>query len=82
MKHYQFGVIFIVIVGLISGWFGTTGSKSQWIRILDFTLIGPVMILLGLSAHSSPVALRIAVIYFGATTVTYNLRNYLVQNSK
>lgn len=69
----------LVLVGLISGWMATLGTKSQAIRVVDITLIGPAMIALGGTATTSPMLLRMVVVYFGATTITYNLRNYLAQ---
>ena len=73
-------LITIVLVGLALGYWTTTGTKSQWIRIIDIVVIGPLMIWLGWRywhQHRNPAALL--VVFFGATTITYNLRNYLHQ---
>jgi hypothetical protein len=67
----------IILFGLVTGWLGTQGSKSQTIRLLDIFAIGPSMIALGMLAQNSPLWLRVAVVYFGSTTITFNLRNYL-----
>ena len=79
----------IVVLGLVLGYLTTKGTKSQWIRLIDIFIIGPLMIYLGYhvviseQTRASPNwLLQIAaagIVFFGATTMTYNLRNYLFQ---
>lgn len=70
--------ILIVCVGLLLGYISTTGTKSQWIRLVDIFIIGPLMIILGYQQYTRTHQwLNILLIFFGATTITYNLRNYL-----
>ena len=65
----------IVGVSLLAGWFATKGTKSQWIRLLDILVIGPLMIYAGLQIEQNWLAIPLMI--FGATTITYNLRNFL-----
>ncbi len=70
----------VVAVGLALGYLTTTGTKSQWIRLIDIFIIGPLMIWLGWCAWLEGYGLwALAVVFFGSTTITYNLRNYLHQ---
>ena len=66
----------VVITGLILGYISTYGVKSQNIRILDIVVIGPLMIYFGYSYEPMNI-FSMLLIFFGATTVTYNLKNYL-----
>jgi len=79
MKHFDnraFVSFIIVIVGLYLGHISTAGTKTQGIRLLDVFLIGPLMIYFG---HNSSVVSIFSMLltFFGATTITYNLKNYL-----
>jgi hypothetical protein len=71
----------VIIVGLYLGHISTTGSKTQTIRLLDIFVIGPLMIFFG---HKSEPAsfFSLLLIFFGATTITYNLKNYLAHVGK
>ncbi len=67
-----------IFVSILIGYLATTGTKSQWIRILDILLIGPLMIYIG--SLQDPQSISSALlIYFGATTIGYNLHNYMSQ---
>ena len=68
--------ISVIIIGLILGYISTSGVKSQKIRILDIVVIGPLMIYFGAS-HQPTNFFSLLLIFFGATTMTYNLKNYL-----
>jgi hypothetical protein len=72
----------IIALGLFMGYISTLGIKSQMIRLLDIFLIGPLMIYFG--QKSKPLSVfSMLLVFFGATTITYNLKNYLfIQNSK
>jgi hypothetical protein len=72
----------VVVVGLYLGYISTTGSKTQTIRLLDIFVIGPLMIYFGYK--SKPASFfSMLLIFFGATTITYNLKNYLfIESSK
>ena len=66
----------IVLVGLFFGYISTSGTKTQAIRLLDIFLIGPLMIYFG--QKSKPLSVfSMLLVFFGATTITYNLKNYL-----
>jgi uncharacterized membrane protein len=64
-----------VIIGLYLGHVSTSGTKTQTIRMLDVVLIGPLMIYFGHRAEAS--IFSILLTFFGATTITYNLKNYM-----
>ena len=82
-----------IIVGLYLGYISTGGSKSQTIRLFDILFIGPLMIFFGYNSfifncktitdllyknkNIKTLILLILSIFFGATTITYNLKNYL-----
>ncbi len=71
-------VMIVILIGLLIGFISTTGSKSQNVRIMDIFLIGPIMIYLGFDGFShTQNKLNLLLIFFGSSTITYNLRNYL-----
>lgn len=51
--------------------------KSQTIRLLDVTVIGPVIIWSGLKNRTSNPVLGSIVVIMGALTIWYNAENYL-----
>ncbi len=70
----------IIIVFSIVGWLAATGySKTQNVRILDIFLYGPYLIWIGLQEgpYEFSAAEKIFLLFMGATTITYNARNYL-----
>jgi hypothetical protein len=74
--------LFIFVLGLMMGWYSTTGAKSQNVRLLDVYLYGPFLCLLALYPHwTDHFLVRMWLLFFGATTIGYNLRNYLSQEA-
>ena len=71
-----FILIILVIIGIGLGWISTGGEKTQMIRLLDVFVYGPILIYA--STQVSSWWLKILLILFGATTIGYNLHNYLV----
>jgi uncharacterized membrane protein len=69
--------LFIVIAGLYLGHISTDGTKTQGIRLLDVFLIGPLMIYFGHVGIKATSIFSLLLIFFGATTITYNLKNYI-----
>jgi len=68
-------------VDLVSGMLGieTTSednSKGQFVRIVDFTALGPFMMLYAMLV-SAPLVARIILFLIGLFTITYNARNFL-----
>lgn len=52
--------------------------KSQPIRLLDILVIGPLMVVGGvLLSRSKRKLVGVPLVFFGATTVGYNVINYL-----
>jgi len=72
-------VLALVCTGWILGWMGTSGTESQTVRLLDMGVIGPLMIWGGIAI---PSGVGMLLVFFGATTMTYNLRNYLSEAKK
>lgn len=73
-------LIALTVVYLSIGWILATGAgKTQWVRIFDIFLYGPYLIYLSFQDETYKISDRekIFLIGLGATTITYNLRNYL-----
>lgn len=68
-----------IILFSVIGWMFATGSgKAQWVRLVDVFLYGPYLVYLSFqSNYVFSVAEKLFLAFLGATTVTYNLRNYL-----
>lgn len=69
-----------IFTGLLLGWVSTEGSKSQSIRLLDIFLLGPLMIYVAITSYFQIVihpTYILLLLFFGATTISYNLKNYL-----
>jgi hypothetical protein len=66
-----------ILLGLVVGWISTEGHKTQTVRLLDVVIIGPVMIAMGLLTWHVYGALAWLLVFIGATTISYNLKNYL-----
>lgn len=73
-------LIFLIIIFLIIGWISTTGVKSQWIRLLDVFVYGPLLICI--STQIDDIWTKIILVFIGLTTIAYNARNWWVQNNK
>ncbi len=65
-------IVFIIFAFGLFGWFMATGVKTQWIRLVDIFLYGPFLIYLGIVSKSY------ILLFMGATTITYNGKNYLL----
>lgn len=73
----KFDFLLIITFGVI-GWFLATGKeKTQWVRLIDIFVYGPYLILLGTHSnyHFSEFE-KMFLLFLGATTITYNARNY------
>lgn len=70
-------VLLIVLFGLY-GWWMARGVKTQWVRLLDVFVYGPF--LLYIAFKSEAWYEQLGLLFLGATTITYNARNYLLQN--
>jgi len=71
----------VLLIALVLGYVSTNGSKSQTIRIVDILIIGPLMFYLGYIGYYGIISdnkwLYVILMFFGGTTITYNLYNYL-----
>lgn len=70
-------LLLVLCIGLVMGFISTTGEKTQSIRVIDVLLYGPVLI--AASAYVDPLWLRAVLVFMGASTITYNLRNYFAE---
>lgn len=61
------------LVGAAIGWWTATGEKSQAMRLLDVVMVGPALL------FTAPRPIRDLI---GGATITYNLRNYIIQQRR
>ncbi len=66
----------IMIVSFFIGWYASSGIKSQFVRLLDILIYGPVLIILGFYLDTR-VFIKIFLVIVGSTTISYNLKNYI-----
>lgn len=71
-------LILVMLASFVAGYLSTTGVKSQWVRLGDVLVLGPLLIYVGF-AKVEGLAWQVALVIFGATTVGYNLRNYVYE---
>lgn len=78
-KTLAYLIIAVSIVSAVIGWVLATGTnKTQSVRIVDIFIYGPYLVYLGFQTdYSFSIAEKIFLLFLGATTVTYNARNYL-----
>lgn len=69
-------ILLAVLAGAVTGWTTSTGVKSQVVRLIDVYALGPLMIYAAMSPDAPPIA-RAALAFTGASTITYNARNYM-----
>jgi hypothetical protein len=69
----------IVVVSFFIGWFSATGfGKGQYVRLIDIFLYGPFLIYIGMKkTYTFSLIEQVFLLFLGATTITYNARNYL-----
>jgi len=65
----------LIIIFLIIGWLSTCGEKTQLVRLLDVFIYGPFLIWLGTREREKWI--KVFLYFMGATTLTYNLRNFI-----
>ena len=77
-------IVLLILLALFTGYYSATGTKSQMIRIVDVFIIGPIMIYLGIRGYNlTGSLLYLVLVFLGASTISYNLRNYIItKNSK
>jgi hypothetical protein len=70
---YELLIIFIsAIVGIIA----TDGKKTQFVRLIDVFIYGPVLIYIGFYGVEYYLY-RYILLILGTTTITYNLKNFI-----
>ena len=72
-KYFPLALLFFGAIG----YYAARGSKTQWIRLLDVLAYGPYLVYLSLQTHYTFSLLeKIVLLFMGATTISYNGRNY------
>ena len=71
-------VVILILVFSLIGWLSSTGVKSQLVRVLDIFIYGPFLI--WVSTRVEQDWIKIILVFLGATTIAYNLRNWLHKN--
>lgn len=76
---FRFLILLIFfLAALVVGWASTSGSKSQWVRLLDIFAYGPFLVYIASDPEiTRHLPIQILLVLLGGTTITYNLRNYL-----
>ena len=69
----------LAVLFTIFGWYMATGTqKTQFVRLVDVFLYGPFLIYLSLkTTYTFSFIEKIFLLFFGTTTISYNLRNFL-----
>jgi hypothetical protein len=75
----MYKILSLILLGLLIGFSSTKGDKHQIVRLLDVFLIGPLQIYVGIVLYNQNfnIILTALTIFIGASTISYNLRNYL-----
>jgi hypothetical protein len=83
----MYELILLVIISLIIGYKFSYGIKSQFVRLIDIFVYGPILIYLGTLVYYTPSITNnktfgLITIFMGSTTISYNYRNYRVQKER
>jgi len=68
-------LVILSIVFFYIGYVSTTGTKSQFVRLIDVFIYGPFLIWLSLKEKEPLIS--IGLLFMGTTTISYNLKNYI-----
>lgn len=69
-----------LVVFFLVGWaLASGGGKAQWVRLVDVFLYGPYLVYLSarVGGYVFSEGEKMFLLFLGATTVSYNARNYL-----
>ena len=72
-----------ILLSFLIGYISTTGTKSQYVRLGDVFILGPFLIWVALTQlqnSKTQMYIKILLLFFGASTISYNLKNYLFQS--
>ncbi len=67
---------FFLILGFVVGWYSSIGIKSQFIRLLDVVVWGPLVIWAGYLVKD-PKWVKWLLVSIGSATIAYNLKNFI-----
>lgn len=72
-------LIILLIIFLLIGWISADSrEKTQYVRLLDIFLYGPIMVYISLdNSNNLRYLFRVCLLIIGSTTITYNAKNYL-----
>lgn len=77
LSKYHQKLVAVVLIGFLVGWAASDGVKTQIIRMGDIFIWGPLIIYEALDNGASNPLLGIFLAMLGASTITYNLKNYI-----
>jgi hypothetical protein len=77
----SFNEFIIIVIFLIIGWVSSTGVKTQFVRVLDVVIYGPLLIYVALNLIADQ-NLKLILLFMGATTISYNLKNFIAEKFK
>lgn len=67
--------ILVIIFSLVVGFIATNGYKAQIVRVIDVLFYGPFLIYVG--SQFDNLYTRYFLFFMGATTISYNLKNFI-----
>ena len=72
-------LIILLFIFLLIGWISADSrEKTQYVRLLDIFLYGPIMVYISLdNSNNLRFLFRICLLIIGGTTITYNAKNYI-----
>ena len=72
-------LLIILLIFLLVGWItADSHEKTQFVRLLDVFVYGPILIYIALdSSNNLNNIFKIILIIMGATTISYNAKNFL-----
>jgi hypothetical protein len=73
--------IILLIIFFVFGLYSTVGIKTQFVRLIDVFIYGPFFIYLGFY-RAKNIYEKLGLFFVGATTISYNLKNYLYIRDK
>jgi hypothetical protein len=74
-------LVCIMIVSFFIGYYSSFGIKSQFVRLLDILVYGPILIILGFYLDTRAF-IKIFLVLVGSTTISYNLKNYIGNSNR
>ena len=68
--------ILVILISIIVGYSATDGKKTQFVRLIDVFVYGPILIYIGFYGVEYDLY-RYILLILGTTTIVYNLKIFL-----